>query len=145
MKLAIVVLNYNSQEFIPECLESIRQLKAGSDSIHTIVVDNASTDTSPELIEAKFSETTLIRNQKNLGFAEGNNVGIRFALHQGFDAVMLLNNDTKVHPDLVKYLLATDAPLASPKIYFYPDFEFHHDRYTSEDRGKVLWYAGGSI
>ena len=145
MKLAIVILNYNGKEFIPECLESIRQLKAGSDSIHTIVVDNASTDISPQLIENQFSEITLIRNQKNLGFAEGNNVGIRSALETGFDAVMLLNNDTKVHPDLVKHLLAADAPLTSPKIYFYPGFEFHHDRYKSAERGKVIWYAGGSI
>lgn len=145
MNLAIIILNYNGQEFIPECLESLRQLKTGTHSAHTLIIDNASTDNSSSLIVRQFSEVTLIRNHQNLGFAAGNNVGIRFALQKNFDAVMLLNNDTKVHPNLVKELVTTNTPLASPKIYFYPGFEFHHDRYQNRDRGKVIWYAGGSI
>jgi len=145
MNLAIIILNYNGQEFISECLESLRQLKTGTHSVHTLIVDNASTDNSPSLIASQFSEVTLIRNQENLGFAEGNNVGIRWALEKSFNAVMLLNNDTKVHPNLAKELITTDTPLTSPKIYFYPGFEFHHDRYKAKDRGRVLWYAGGSI
>lgn len=142
MNTAIVILNYNGQEILPECLESLRRLKA---DYHTIVVDNASTDRSTEVVETKFSEVTLVKNATNLGFAEGNNVGIRLALDQGFEAVMLLNNDTKVDPGLVGQLLAANTPLASPKIYFYPGFEFHHARYKDTDRGKVIWYAGGSI
>jgi len=142
MRVAIIILNYNGKEVLPECLESVRQIKG---DCHTIVVDNASTDNSPAWVETKFSEVTLIRNQANLGFATGNNVGIRLALEKDFEAVMLLNNDTKVHPSLVKQLLAANTPLASPKIYFYPGFEFHYDRYKDTDRGKVLWYAGGAI
>lgn len=142
MTVAIIILNYNGQKVLPECLESVRRIKG---DCHTIVVDNASTDNSPAWVETKFSEVTLIRNQENLGFAAGNNVGIRWALQKDFEAVMLLNNDTKVHPDLIKNLLAADTPLASPKIYFYPGFEFHYDRYKDRDRGRVLWYAGGAI
>src|SRR3989344_3240285 len=142
MRVAIIILNYNGKEVLPECLESVRQIKG---DCHTIVVDNASTDSSPASVETKFSEVTLIRNRENLGFAEGNNVGIRWALEKGFEAVMLLNNDTKVHPNLIKNLLAADIPLASPKIYFYPEFEFHYDRYKDRDRGRVLWYAGAAI
>lgn len=142
MSTAIVILNYNGQKIFPECLESLRRLKA---DYHTIVVDNASTDRSAEVVETKFSEVTLVKNATNLGFAEGNNVGIRLALQKGFEAVMLLNNDTKVDPGLVGQLLAANTPLASPKIYFYPGFEFHHARYKDTDRGKVIWYAGGSI
>lgn len=145
MNLAIIILNYNGQEFIPECLESLRQLKTGTHSVHTLIVDNASTDNSPSLITRQFSEVTLIRNHQNLGFAAGNNVGINWALSKNFDTVMLLNNDTKVHPNLITELVAANTPLASPKIYFYPGFEFHHDRYRNRDRGKVIWYAGGSI
>lgn len=142
MNIAIVILNYNGQEVLQECLESLRHLKT---DCQTIVVDNASTDRSGELVATKFPEVTLIRNQENLGFAEGNNVGIRSALDQGGEAVMLLNNDTKVDPELVGQLLAANTPLASPKIYFYPGFEFHHARYKDTDRGKIIWYAGGSI
>jgi GT2 family glycosyltransferase len=142
MNIATVILNYNGLTLLPECLESLRHLK---DTTHPIIVDNASTDNSPELINSKFSEATLIRNTANLGFAAGNNVGIRFALQKNFDAVMFLNSDTKVHPDLVTQLIKADTDLASPKIYFYPGFEFHHDRYQDKDRGRVLWYAGGSI
>lgn len=142
MKVAIIILNYNGKEVLSECLESVRKLRG---DCHPVVVDNASTDRSGELVATKFPEITLIRNQENLGFAEGNNVGIRSALDQGFEAVMLLNNDTKVDPGLVGQLLAANTPLASPKIYFYPGFEFHHARYKDTDRGKVIWYAGGSI
>ncbi len=145
MKLAIIILNYNGEQLLPECLDSIRQLKSGSHHIHTLVIDNASIDQSTGLVDQKYSEVTLIKNSQNLGFAEGNNVGIRHSLQKNFDAIMLLNSDTKVHPDLVKHLLATDGPIASPKIYFYPGFEFHHHQYKDEDRGKVIWYAGGSI
>ena len=142
MNIAIVILNYNGQEMLPECLESLRRLQT---DCQIIVVDNASTDRSGELVATKFTEVTLIKNSTNLGFAEGNNVGIRSALDQGFEAVMLLNNDTKVDPGLVKQLLAANKPIASPKIYFYPGFEFHHEKYKDTDRGKVIWYAGGSI
>src|SRR3989344_1460104 len=142
MNIAAVILNYNGLRLLPECLESLRLLKT---AVHSIIVDNASTDGSPELIGSKFSEATLIRNSTNLGFAEGNNIGIRFALAKKFDAVMLLNSDTKVHPQLVTQLVKANVDLASPKIYFYPGFEFHHHRYTKPDRGKVIWYAGGSV
>lgn len=142
MNVAIIILNYNGKEVLSECLESVRKLRG---DCHPVVVDNASTDRSAEVVETKFSEVTLVKNATNLGFAEGNNVGIRLALQKGFEAVMLLNNDTKVDPGLVGQLLAAHTPLASPKIYFYPGFEFHHARYKDTDRGKVIWYAGGSI
>ena len=115
MNIAIVILNYNGQEMLPECLESLRRLQT---DCQIIVVDNASTDKSGELVATKFAEVRLIKNSTNLGFAEGNNVGIRSALDQGFEAVMLLNNDTKVDPGLVKQLLDANKLLASPKIYF---------------------------
>ena len=145
MKIAIVILNYNGQDWLPECLDSLRHLKTNSHQVHPVVVDNASTDNSLDLIDQKYSQVTLIKNSQNLGFAEGNNTGIRYALQKNFDAVMLLNNDTKVDENLIVKLAAKNYPLASPKIYFYPDFEFHHDRYQKKDRGKVIWYAGGDI
>lgn len=145
MKIAIIILNRNGEKFLPECLQSVRHLQSGSHNLHTIIVDNASSDASCHLVNTQFSEMTLLQNQHNLGFAEGNNVGIRWALPKNFDAIMLLNNDTKVDKNLLVNLASAKSDLASPKIYFYPGFEFHHHRYQDQDRGKVIWYAGGSI
>jgi len=70
-----------------------------------VVVDNGSKDGSVEFVEFHYPNIHLIRNEKNLGFAEGNNVGIRFALSQGADYVVLLNNDTRVEPDFLTHLI----------------------------------------
>lgn len=116
----------------------------------TIVVDNASTDNSVILIKKAFPKIKLIQNQENLGFAEGNNVGIRYALNNGADYIVLLNNDAIISENLIDELLKAaeekkEAGIFAPKIYFAPGFEFHKERYKKEQRGKVIWYAGGII
>jgi len=62
---------------------------------------------------------------------------------------MILNNDTKIDPGLAQNLAkefnSKKVGMAVPKIYFYPGFEFHQDRYQKTDQGKVIWYAGGRI
>jgi GT2 family glycosyltransferase len=63
-----------------------------------IVVDNGSTDNSVAEIRKAHPQITLLETGRNLGFAGGNNVGIRYALEQGADYVWLLNNDTKADP-----------------------------------------------
>ena len=85
-----------------------------------------------------------------MGFAAGNNVGVKYALDQGADYIMVLNNDTVVDKNLlIEFLKALKkypkAGILSPKIYFAPGFEFHKDRFGKENLGKVLWYAGGQI
>lgn len=86
----------------------------------------------------------------NKGYSGGNNVGIKKALEWGADAVLLLNDDTKIDKLAIKHL--SSALFASPgigivvpKIYFYPNYEYHKDRYSDSERGKVIWYAGGVI
>ena len=111
-----------------------------------IVVDNSTTDQTIQ-ITSKFPKITVIRNSRNLGFAQGNNIGASAAIKTGADLVMLLNNDTKVDPNLALELAKglDQADITVPKIYFYPGQEFHHDRYKPSDQGKVIWYAGGHI
>lgn len=149
-KIFIIILNFNGWQNTIKCLSSIKKLNAQKNiKVEPLVVDNASSDDSVKEIKGKFPELLIIGNQINLGFTGGCNEGIRLALKNGADFVMLLNNDTIVHKDLVKNLLGTfehDAVGAVvPKIYFEAGFEFHKNRYKDSEKGKVIWYAGGKM
>lgn len=153
MKVAIIVLNYNTKDSLSECLSSISNLKKDRHEINVFVVDNASWDGSQEEIKnlkIKIKNLEFIQNNKNLGYAGGNNVGIKKALKDGADAVLILNPDTKVDGNLILELTHTakrnvNVGILAPKIYFYPGFEFHKERYQKEEGGKIIWYAGGKI
>ncbi len=146
LKISIVVLNYKGSGETLECLESLRRCSRGNHDVETIVVENGSDDGSVEAF-AKIKNIQLVANDKNLGFSGGMNSGIRYALKRNADYIIILNNDTIVDKNLVLNLakLAQSADIIAPKIYFAPGFEFHKDRYKKQDRGKVIWYAGGSI
>ena len=73
----IVVLNFNGGQDVIDCLESLRKEVA-----KVVVVDNRSTDNSLAQIRKKFPKVKIIKNKKNLGFAAGNNAGIKYALGQ---------------------------------------------------------------
>lgn len=102
-----------------------------------ILIDNASEKKPPELTD-EFSglKITQIFNEENLGFAGGNNQGIRLALKKGADYVLLLNNDTVVEPDFLKKMVEAaeeeeTAGIVGPLILF--------------DGKKTIWSAGGRI
>ena len=91
--VSVVVLNYNGLRFLERCLGSLLQLDYPSDRYEVVVVDNASSDGSAEIAERGFPGVRVIRNNRNLGFAGGNNVAMRTA-HAEY--IALLNNDTWV-------------------------------------------------
>ena len=129
MKLVAVVLNWNGGEDTPRALASL-------DGIETICVDNGSTDGSDAVVERDFPAVELIRTGANLGFAGGNNVGIRRALERGADWVLLVNNDAVVEPGIAEALeraaaARPDAGLLACKVLF-------------ED-GATVMYAGASF
>ena len=95
MRLSIITLNYNSSENTIKLLESLKNQT--DKDFEVIVVDNNSDDIS-QLMDYKTAETNIIyiKNDRNLGYSGGNNVGIRKALQNGADWVLLLNNDTWV-------------------------------------------------
>jgi GT2 family glycosyltransferase len=118
-EVAVVVLNWNRLADTLTCLESL----AASDwtAIAAIVVDNASDEDPGPTIASRFAEAIVIRNDRNLGFAGGMNVGVRRALERGSDYVLLLNNDTVVDRSMVRALVTTagahpDAGIISPLV-----------------------------
>jgi GT2 family glycosyltransferase len=86
-----------------ECFESLEHL----DYINcqAVLVDNHSVDNTVELVRKRFPAIPIIENSHNLGFAEGNNVGIRYALDNGADYIFLLNDDTVAAPDAISLLV----------------------------------------
>jgi hypothetical protein len=133
-KVFIVVLNYNGGELIENCLKSLKQVSYSN--LNILVVDNNSSDDSVAMIEKKFSTLKVIKNKENSGFAGGNNIGIEFALKNGADYVLLLNQDTEVEPDFLNKLIEegekeTKIGLLSPLIFW--------------KRTKQVWFSGGRI
>lgn len=101
--VATVILNWNGREDTLECLSSLQAVDYPRHMI--IVVDNGSTDGAADAIADQFPEVVVIINARNLGFAEGCNVGIRRALDENASFVYLLNNDTRVDPHFLRPLL----------------------------------------
>ncbi|WP_257092835.1 glycosyltransferase family 2 protein [Methyloversatilis sp. XJ19-13] len=131
--VAVVVLNWNGKADTLACLASLRLVSPATPRI--IVVDNGSVDDSVLAIRQAFPNVDLLPTGENLGFAEGNNVGIRHARSLGASHVLLLNNDTEVAPDLIEQLLAAharhpQAGIIGPKTYYHAD-------------PKRIWWAGG--
>ena len=117
--VSIISINYNQARVTCAMLASLRALTYPN--FEVIVVDNASPTEDPGPIAAEFPEVRLIRSEQNLGFAGGNNLGIRAA--QG-EYCLFLNNDTEVVPHLLEPLVAAlerDARVGvvSPKIIFF--------------------------
>ena len=131
----IVVLNWNGAEETLACLESLAPLLVKGYKI--LVVDNGSTDGSPEKIRKAFPAVEQLRLPANLGYAGGNNAGFRRVQELQAEFVIFLNNDTIVEPGFSAPLVETLrlqplAGIAAPKIYYW-------------DRPDLLWYAGGVV
>jgi GT2 family glycosyltransferase len=124
MKTSVIVLTWNGTAHVEPCLNAL--LGQDPPASEVIVVDNASTDGTADLVARRFPSVQLIRNRRNLGFAAGNNVGLEAATG---NLLVLLNQDTRVHPGFLAGLAAAfDDPtvgLAGCKL-LYPDGTIQH-------------------
>ncbi|HUV39484.1 MAG TPA: glycosyltransferase family 2 protein [Planctomycetota bacterium] len=130
-----IVLNWNGCEDSADCLASLQRVTYANRRV--MVVDNGSTDNSVAFLRERYPDIDYVENDRNLGFAEGNNVGIRRALSAGADWVMLLNNDTTVEPEFLSTLVSSAAAdetigIIGPQI-------------NREDAPDRVWFAGGRI
>jgi len=123
--LAIVILNWNTRGLVRDCLTSVYANRGVTFLV--CVVDNASTDGSPEMVEREFPQARLIRNLRNSGFAHGNNVGLKsfgFGERSSDDLpryALLLNPDTVTPPDAFVQMMAfmdahPEVGVAGPKL-----------------------------
>ena len=132
--ISIVVLNWNGANDTLTCLDSLAALTYPN--FNVVVVDNGSTDDSLARLRHYTASylLTLLETGRNLGYAGGNNVGIRFALNKDADYVLVLNNDTVVAFDLLDRLTETATRWPSDGIYG-PIILY-------EDQPEVIWTAG---
>lgn len=93
MKVITIIVTYNGSRWMEKCLNSLRQSTVPS---HILVIDNASSDDTVAVIRTKYPEVELIESPKNLGFGQANNIGLRKALAENADYVLLLNQDAWV-------------------------------------------------
>lgn len=128
-QVSIIILNWNGWRDTLECLESLSKISYFHYEV--IIVDNASKDDSVKRIKAwakkkLIKNFSLIENDKNYGFAEGNNIGIRKVLKENQGAyILILNNDTVVNKKFLKNLIKIAESqekigIVGPKIYLYP-------------------------
>jgi GT2 family glycosyltransferase len=103
-KVGVIVLGYNDRKWLERCLSSV--LATADTNFQVLFVDNASSDGSAEFVEQRFPEVTVVRNSTNLGYAGGNNVGIRIALDCHAEFLFLLNSDTWVESAWLKEMRA---------------------------------------
>lgn len=135
-EVSIIILNWNGLEDTIECLESLKKITYPDYKL--IIVDNGSEGDDVAVLRHRFgSYIHIIENDKNYGFTEGNNIGIRYALKGEAKYILLLNNDTIVDPDFLSNLIEvaagdTKVGLLGPKIYFYHE-------------PNRIWFAGGKI
>jgi GT2 family glycosyltransferase len=132
-KVSIIILNWNRQFDTLGCLKTLAKINYPNYDI--ILIDNGSTDDSVRFIHSKYPHINIIENEKNLGFAEGNNIGIKYALEHEADYILMLNNDTLVERDFLNYLINTADEnefyhVFGPQIRLYP-------------QKNQYWYAGG--
>jgi len=133
--ISIIILHYKNLSDTRECLKSLQKLDY--ERFNVILVNNDSLEHKDSL-EREFNDfVKIIQNEKNLGFAEGNNVGIQVALEdQQTDAVLLLNNDTVVEPNFLSEMLKIKADMISPQMIDYND----HNKI--DNLGIVLMTSG---
>jgi len=101
MKLSIIIVSYNTQDYLRQALQSIKQ---STDTLtkEVIVVDNASSDGSLEIIQNQFNWVKLIKNSRNLGYAAANNAGLGQARGE---YILFLNSDTRILPETLAIMI----------------------------------------
>lgn len=132
-RVAILVLNYNGADCLPQCLSSLQKLEY--QNFQVVVIDNGSTDDSFLTARKNFSHCIFLPQKKNTGFAQGMNIGIRYAVKEGYDFVWLMNYDAHVFPDTLSYLIES----------FQEDPHREAQSPVIQNMDGSIWFAGGTI
>ena len=133
-KIGIVILNWNNWQETIACISQIHDLEYPQELLEVYIVDNGSTDDSVQELSC-IQEVFFIPLERNLGFAAGNNVGMKAAFESNCQYLLLLNNDTILENDFLKNLTSgfngfPEPGIISPKIYY-------------ANPNNLIWFAGG--
>jgi GT2 family glycosyltransferase len=131
----IILLNYNEFNDTIECVKSLEKINYRNFKI--IVIDNASMNNSIVYLKQSLKQCIIIEAHENLGFAHGNNIGIKYAIENGAEYVLLLNNDTLVDSYFLDNMIDSfykykNVGVVGSKIMYYPN-------------KNIIWYGGGFI
>ena len=144
-QIAIIVLHYKNLADTRACLQSLEKINYPS---YSVILANNDADNHGKTLKDEFPEITLIQNESNVGFAEGNNAGIRAALKNSqTDAVLILNNDTEVEPGFLSAMASKLPPLTKGGIEGgYDMIAGHMMQYSDRDKidnlGVVMMKSG---
>ena len=140
--VAFVILNWNQFDLTADCLRSLQ--RQDYPNYQVLIVDNGSTDGSGEMIRDQFPWTEVLILPENVGYAKGNNVGIRHVLLSSCEYIFLLNNDTEVASDMLSKLVAVaestpKAGIIGPTMYYFspPDVIWSGENHVEWRRGAI--------
>ena len=129
-KVLVIIVTYNAHEWIRQCLASI-----DLDKYDILVVDNLSTDDTVNIICQKFPRVKLVCNRQNLGFGQANNIGLQKAIEEGYDYVLLLNQDAWVLPNTIDDLIA--AHRSDPSYGVLSPLQYHSSTNRVEKQFEI--------
>ena len=133
--VSIIILNYNAGNLLLNCVDSV--FKSTYPNFEVLVVDNISTDNSHIVCKKKFEKIHLIENKENLGYCEGNNVGIRNA---NGEFVVILNPDTIVEPNWLNHLMSAYNEFGEG--LYQPKFFSLNEKHVLQSTGNMLHIFG---
>ena len=137
-KIFVITVNFNNGAITSECLQSFAKVDKKEIDLSLIVVDNGSTEEASMKLEKNTPNVTFLYSPKNLGFAGGNNIGIKYALKNKADYVLLINNDaTIVENSFFTNLLNSKGDIVSPLVRYQSDGES-----TLDYGGKIDYLFG---
>jgi GT2 family glycosyltransferase len=126
MKILAIIVSYNFQKWIDTCLGSLLH----SDyPVDILVIDNCSSDNTVSIIQKQYPNIRLILNNANLGFGQANNIGLKIASTENYDAVLLLNQDAWINSNAISTLIEISR--------IHPDYGILSPIQLSGDRNKL--------
>ena len=132
-KVAVITVNYNNGAITEECINSFAAVSKTNIDLSLIVVDNGSTEEASLKLEKKLKNVHFIYSKSNLGFAGGNNLGIEYAINNGADYILFINNDaTVIEKNFLTNILKAKGDIVSPLV-------------TYKDKGALTFDYGGKV
>ena len=133
--LAVILVNWKKYDLTSNCIESLN--KSIYKNFQIILVDNEFSSINIIKLKAKHNELIVFKENKNLGFAGGNNIGIRYALENKYDYIMLLNNDTEVKNNFILPLIKC--------LEKSPSLGAVQPLILNFSNKSIIWNAGGKL